>query len=177
MSDVARFLPLSHRADDGSAVAVDRRAQLADIVDLAAVAVAAGASAEPAVAVAEFLRDAGLRPGGQGVAAAALADVSASIRAGGRRTSKEVIAAARAYLRLPPANREPLPAAIAGAVAFAASASLTGARRAAIAGHTVRASDATWSFGRGPDLVATGDEIVAFLTGISDEPPRPPRVS
>ncbi|QLD10710.1 hypothetical protein [Microbacterium oleivorans] len=177
MSDVARFLPLSQRTADGPADILDRRAQLAGIVDLVATALADTAAPEAEIGVEAFLRDAGLTSAVPDGGTADLGSLSASLRSGGRRTAKQVVAAARAYLRLPVADRPPLPAAIAGAVAFAASSSATSDRRAAIAGHTVRASDAAWSFGRGPDLIATGDEIVAFLTGVSDQPPRRPRFS
>lgn len=62
----------------------------------------------------------------------------------------------------------------AGAIALYASGTASFERRAVIAGHTVRASDAPWEFGNGPVLEGTAGQIAAFLLGVSEQPPRPP---
>ena len=43
-----------------------------------------------------------------------------------------------------------------------------------VAGHTIRATDADWAFGNGPVLEGTSLQIVGFLLGVTDDPPRPP---
>lgn len=163
MSDVARFLPLSHRSPDDVATP-DRRAQIATLLALAAPVLDA-ASGERRRA---FLEEAGLSHDDDRASLGELAD---EIAKGRRRSIRELTAVARAYLGLPD-DRPPLPFDIAGAVALAASTKAPFARRAAIAGHTVRATDAGWTFGRGPEISASADEIVAFLTGVSDTAPR-----
>ena len=47
-------------------------------------------------------------------------------------------------------------------------------RRAVVAGHAIRATDADWEFGRGPVLEGTQLEIVRFLLGLSDVAPHRP---
>lgn len=61
-----------------------------------------------------------------------------------------------------------------GAVALGRAASAPTPIRAVIAGHTLRASDAGWSFGAGPLLEATAVELLLFLGGRSLDAPRPP---
>lgn len=169
MSDVARFLPLSHRSPD-DVTTPDRRAQIAALLALAAPVFDAASSDRRRA----FLDEAGLsRDIGGG---AALGEVADEIAQGRRRSIRELTAVTRAYLGLP-GDRPPLPFDIAGAVALAAGARAPFARRAAIAGHTVRATDAGWTFGRGPEISASADDIVAFLTGVSDTPPRRMRIS
>ncbi|MDD7963651.1 hypothetical protein [Microbacterium thalli] len=174
MSDLGGFLPLSQRTpDDDARVSSDRREQLAAVVRLAAGRLAEAAPDDARA----FARDAGLARDLDDGAEADLHRLAAAIATGQRRTIRDLTAAARAYLALAGAEEAPLPSDISGAVALHASASAPFARRAAISGHTVRASDAGWSFGRGPEITATADAIVAFLTGVSDTPPRrPPRV-
>lgn len=176
MPDIARFLPLSQRSGgDESAVPSDRREQLAAVVELAALHLPADV-ADPSARI-EFVRAAGLTGDAAATDPDDLAAVSAAVRAGRRRGIRELTMAARAYLASPAASRAPLPADVSGGVALYASVSAPHDRRAAIAGHTVRAVDAEWSFGRGPEIIATADAIVAFLTGLSDIPPRRPAVS
>ncbi|SDQ98933.1 hypothetical protein [Microbacterium sp. cf332] len=166
MSDLARFLPLSHRsAGDDAAAPSDRRAQVASVVTLAAAVL----THEPAPATETFLREAGLAGADTSGSLSRLAE---TIATGRRRRIGDLTRVARAYLALPAERRGPLPFAVAGAVALAASTRAPFARRAAIAGHTVRATDAGWTFGRGPEISASADDIVAFLTGLSDTPPR-----
>lgn len=176
MPDISRFLPLSQRSGgDESGVPSDRREQLATVVELAALHLPDDAAASGARA--DFVRAAGLSGDAPASAPADLAAIAASVRVGRRRGIRELTTAARAYLASPAAARAPLPADVSGGVALYASVSASHDRRAAIAGHTVRAVDAEWSFGRGPEITATADAIVAFLTGLSDVPPRRPAVS
>lgn len=164
MSDLARFLPLSHRHAQDATASSDRRSQIAAVLVLAA-AVLQDAPHHRRDA---FVSEAGLSSEDGGGSLTKLADTVAT---GRRRSIRELTDACRAYLKLP-GERAPLPFDVAGAVALASSATAPFDRRAAIGGHTVRASDAGWSFGRGPEISASADEIVAFLTGVSDTPPR-----
>ncbi|SFI22819.1 MULTISPECIES: hypothetical protein [Microbacterium] len=45
-------------------------------------------------------------------------------------------------------------------------------RRAVLAGSTVHATDADWSFGHGPVREGTAREILAFVLALSDDAPR-----
>ena len=163
MPDLSRHLPLSqHRGRDGAEVSADRRSQIARVLEAARPHLA-GEDARAA-----FTRDAGLAgadPLDEGTAA--------RIAAGPPLRTTDLVRVVRAVLVHVAAPLE-LPAPVMGAVALAASASAPFARRAAISGHTVRASDADWSIGRGPELVASSRQIVAFLLGLSDEAPRRP---
>lgn len=62
----------------------------------------------------------------------------------------------------------------AGAVALYAQGAGQFERRAVVAGHTIRATDADWAFGSGPVLEGTALQIAGFLLGVTDDPPRPP---
>ncbi|PZQ90699.1 MAG: hypothetical protein DI534_05745 [Leifsonia xyli] len=66
-----------------------------------------------------------------------------------------------------------VPARAGGAVALARAASAPTAIRAVIAGHSLRATDADWSFGRGPVLEDTAAALLAFLGGRSLRAPHP----
>lgn len=171
MSDLARFLPLSHRSPDAVAAApADRRVQIAAVLTLAAAVL----DAQPDDRRRRFIDEAGLTGDHDG--RASLTDLADAVGRGRRRSVRDLTTVARAYLRLP-GERPPLPFDVAGAVALAASTNAPFARRAAIAGHTVRATDAGWTFGRGPEISASADDIVAFLTGVSDVPPRRSAIS
>lgn len=171
MPDLARFLPLSQRTPgDEAEVTSDRRTPIAAVVALAADALAAASAEE----VALFVERAELTPVSSTPSVAGLRDLVRSIPSGPRRRNRDLAAVVRAYLLLPADTRAPLPTDIAGAVALYASTTASHDRRAAIAGHTVRASDGDWSFGRGTEITAPGDAIVAFLLGVSDTPPRRP---
>ena len=183
MSDLGRFLPLSNRPrGDESAVSTDRREQIADIVTAAAHVIGQSDPAHAPTFAVAFLATAGLEkdaaPSGAPLAPttdpAALATVAESVRAGRRRGARHLVRATRAYLVLArDADVAPqLDPAVTGAVALSASTTAPFARRAAIAGHTVQAVDHGWQFGRGPLLTGTGVQIVSFLLGVTDEPPR-----
>jgi len=188
MSDLGRFLPLSNRPrGDESAVSTDRREQIADIVTAAAHVIGQSDPAHAPTFAVAFLATAGLQkdaaPSGAPLAPTTdpaapaegtLATVAESVRAGRRRGARHLVRATRAYLVLArDADVAPqLDPAVTGAVALSASTTAPFARRAAIAGHTVQAVDHGWQFGRGPLLTGTGVQIVSFLLGVTDEPPR-----
>jgi hypothetical protein len=58
-----------------------------------------------------------------------------------------------------------------GAVALDRSLRASHAIRAVINGRTVHAFDADWSFGSGPELSGTAEELVLFLYGRAGVPP------
>lgn len=60
-----------------------------------------------------------------------------------------------------------------GAVALYLAAKAPTPIRAVIGGHTLRAPDADWDFGRGPVLEADAVPMLEFLLGRSDTAPRP----
>ena len=155
--DVVRHLPLSQSADRSADAAVpDRR-------DLVAVLVASIIAAEPNAA--ERARFAAQR-----------VDLD-RLSAPRRVTSQDLVRLVREALAFGDARGRALdidPRTI-GAAALAASASAPADRRAAISGYTVTASDAGWSFGRGPVAAASAIDIVRFLVGLSDVPPKPER--
>ncbi|MCR2799267.1 hypothetical protein QNO21_09045 [Microbacterium sp. zg-Y818] len=187
MSDLGRFLPLSNRPPaDESAVSGDRRGQIADIVTAAAGVIGQCAPERAPSLASAFLATAGLErdaapstpPADTGPgttpALATLATVAERVRGGRRRSGRHLARATRAYLLLArDAKVAPqLSAAVTGAVALSASTTAPFARRAAIAGHTVQAVDHGWQFGRGPLLAGSAVQIVSFLLGVTDEPPR-----
>ena len=56
-------------------------------------------------------------------------------------------------------------------VALYAATRMPFERRAAIAGTTVTATDAGWSFGHGPVREATAQEVLGFVLALTDTPP------
>lgn len=179
MSDFARFLPLSggpRGAETG--VSNDRRGALADIVDRASAIIAADAAGRGPLLPA-FLNHADLRDEFAALAVAStpagLTRLGEAIRTGRRRRARALASGARALLLLArSADTDPgLDATTAGVVALRLAGSAPFDRRAVVKGRTVRATDADWSFGRGPVLEGTATGIAAFLLGVSDDPPRP----
>ncbi|GAA2073384.1 hypothetical protein [Microbacterium hatanonis] len=179
MSDFARFLPLSggpRGAETG--VSNDRRGALADIVDRASAIIAADAAGRGPLLPA-FLDHADLRDEFAALAVAStpagLTRLGEAIRTGRRRRARALASGARALLLLArSADTDPgLDATTAGVVALRLAGSAPFDRRAVVKGRTVRATDADWSFGRGPVLEGTATGIAAFLLGVSDDPPRP----
>jgi len=67
-----------------------------------------------------------------------------------------------------------VPARAGGAVALGRAASAPTEIRAVIAGHSIRATDADWTFGRGPVLEDTAAALLDFLGGRSLRAPHPP---
>ena len=182
MSDFARFLPLSggpRGAETG--VSNDRRGALADIVDRASgiIATDAADAAGRGPLLPAFLDHADLRDEFAALAVAStpagLTRLGETIRTGRRRRARALASGARALLLLArSADTDPgLDATTAGIVALRLAGSAPFDRRAVVKGRTVRATDADWSFGRGPVLEGTATGIAAFLLGVSDDPPRP----
>lgn len=174
MSDLAHELPLFGRAPvDESAVTSDWKGALADVIHQAAT-IAAEAPA-PASATSDFLRGAGLATH---PAAPDLGAVAAAIRAGKPQRVRALSRGVTALLVL--AHSADAAVEIAPRTAGAVSLYRTGAAplpiRAVIAGHTLRATDADWSFGRGPVLQDTSLGLLTFLCGLSNDAPRRPPV-
>ncbi|MCU4672414.1 hypothetical protein ACFQRL_07415 [Microbacterium fluvii] len=173
MSDFARFLPLNGRPHgDEAAVSSDRRAALADVVAEAAHLLERTELPRRAELAAAFTADARLD-----LDPTALSAAADHVRAGRRRSIRSLARATRALLVLGEAvgAAPELSAATTGAVALYGATSGPFDRRAVLKGRTVAATDADWSFGRGPTVSAPALQIVAFVLGVSDTPPTAPR--
>ncbi|MFS0866950.1 hypothetical protein AB3M83_06400 [Microbacterium sp. 179-B 1A2 NHS] len=167
MSDLSRHLPLSARPRvDESGVSGDWRTAVADVV-------ASAAALEPtsAAAAARFLAVAGLD---REFAGLPLAEVATAVRTGSRRRIRVLADALRALLELAGDRAVAIPPVIGGAVALYASTRMPFERRAALSGTAVHATDAEWTFGRGPVREAPAREILDFVLGLSDTPPPAP---
>lgn len=68
-----------------------------------------------------------------------------------------------------------IPPLASGAVALRRAAAAPTPIRAVISGHSLHATDASWTIGHGPALVGTAHELIRFLAGIGSQAPRPPR--
>jgi hypothetical protein len=159
MSDLWRELPLFGRPRvDESAVPDGWEADVAAVREAAAAALAR----RPDPAAAE--------------AFAAATPVAAPRRDGRPRRVKlaELDRAVYAYLELCTRLGVPpeIPSRAGGAVALGRAASAPPEIRAVIAGHALRATDADWSFGRGPVLEDTAAALLEFLAGRSLRAPR-----
>lgn len=181
MADFTRFLPLSQRSSGPeTGVSSDRRAALAELVETATALVREGGDrAAPAEA---FVDGAGLRAEYDAELSSTpsetLTRLAERIRSGRHRRVSALVRAARALLLL---ARElgadvEIDAMTAGAIALHLAGTGPFDRRAIVEGHTVRATDAEWSFGNGPVLEGRASAIAAFLLGTSDDPPHPPVV-
>lgn len=178
MADLAGYLPFSGRPRrDESNVTSDRRTAVAALVDQAAQLTAGRPDA--AVLAGAFLHTSGLTADAptDGTTPVRLAATAAVVRAGRRRSIRVLVRTTEALLRLAgDVGAAPeIPDDVSGAVALSRAGTAPFERRAAISGHTVRATDAGWEFGRGPVLEAPALTIVSFLLGVGDEPPRRPR--
>ncbi|WP_295572570.1 hypothetical protein [uncultured Microbacterium sp.] len=163
MADLSRHLPLSNRPyTDESSVTGDWRRAVADVV-----AAAAHLTGDPDQ-LRGFLVDAKLAAE---FPAASPADVAAAIRSGRRRRIAELADATRALLRLAGDREVGLDPTTSGAVALYGATRAPFDRRAVLTGSTVHATDADWSFGRGPLREATARQILAFVLELGDEPP------
>ncbi|MFC5790064.1 hypothetical protein EDM22_18780 [Agromyces tardus] len=67
----------------------------------------------------------------------------------------------------------PVPPVASGAVALRRAAAAPVEIRAVISGHSLHATDAGWTIGRGSPLVGTAAELVRFLAGYGTTAPRP----
>lgn len=162
MSDVSRHLPLSNRERvDEADVTGDWRAEFADVVALAASLAITDAERSA------FLADARLaaEPG------ASLTAVAEGIRAGGRRRIRSLVDATRALLAAADGAPVDLSPRISGAVALYAVTRMPFARRAAVAGTALVATDAGWSLGRGPARSAPALDILRFVLALDDQLP------
>ena len=169
MRDFMRFLPLSQRTPtDESMVSSDWRTALAAVLDAVFLMIPHDS---PRSVSQGFLESAGLAeesPDGNLPAAAT------RVRTGRRRPIRALSRAVTAQLRLArdlgvTPSIDPLTL---GAVALHRTGAAPLEIRAVIKGHTLRATDADWSFGHGPVLEGTALDIVAFLFGVSDEAPK-----
>lgn len=68
----------------------------------------------------------------------------------------------------------PVPPIASGAVALRRAAAAPVEIRAVIAGHSLHATDAGWTFGHGKPLEGTAAELVRFLAGYGTTAPKPP---
>ncbi|WP_139230936.1 hypothetical protein [Microbacterium sp. cf046] len=164
--------------DDESAVTSDRRLATAAVIDEAARLTAAAGSERADRLAADFVRDARLGTEiGSEFVVADLMDLASAVRTGKRRRTSALVHATRAVIvladRLGEAPR--LADLTLGAVALYMATSAPLERRAVVAGHAIRATDADWEFGRGPVLEGPQLEIVRFLLGLSDLAPGPAR--
>lgn len=176
--DFSRYLPLSRRVEqDESQVSSDRRREVAEVTREAIRLVGALPSGDRDQRARRFLADAGLKSGEHGSHQGAddLDVVVAGLEAGPRRSVSQLARCVRATLVLADdaGARATISPMTLGAVALHASARAPFDRRAVIRGHTVVATDAEWRIGRGPGLFGSAEQIVRFLLGLSDQPPKP----
>jgi len=68
-----------------------------------------------------------------------------------------------------------IPPLASGAVALRRAAAAPTPIRAVISGHSLHATDASWTIGHGSVLVGTAHELIRFLAGIGSQAPRRPR--
>ncbi|MEO2131801.1 MAG: hypothetical protein DSY74_02220 [Actinobacteria bacterium] len=169
MADFLRFLPLSARPrqDEGD-VSSDRRREIDALLE--SLSAVTGAKEMWAA----FATDAGLA-GPWRASDGTITGFRAAVltqRRSIRVLSKALAAALRIAADLgTDLEVDPMTA---GAVALYAHGAGPFERRAVVAGHTVRATDAEWAFGNGPVLEGTAVQIAGFLLGVTDDPPRPP---
>lgn len=149
---------------------------IADVVDEAERLTASLSPARADSLAADFARAAGLiDPREPEFTAAALPGLAEAVRAGRRRRTRGLADAVRAILMLADRVEAELcvPDLVLGTVALYMATAAPLERRVVVAGHALRATDAEWAFGRGPVLEGTQLEIVRFLLGLSEVPPRP----
>ena len=185
MPDLLRFLPLSQGARrDESGVDDDRRHAVADLI-VEAAKIFRAASVDTARSFDDmFLREAGItvEPGVRARRAPDAGDevdlvaVAELVRSGRRQPVVVLTRTLRALLLLSDriGATPRVDSLTSGSVALYVATTTTFDRRAAIGGSTVRATDADWEFGHGPVIEGPSLDIVRFLVGLSDIPPRRP---
>ncbi len=195
MADFMRDLPLSWRPrDDEHTVTSDWREALADVLDAAAAALDAARTAAIGEAMphgarltaseldrlAEPLITAASPRHGLFEAPASaprptdLRELARATRSGRKVPVRTLSRSVAAYLALARAlGATPvLSHRTSGAVALYFAATAHTPIRAVISGHALHATDAGWTFGRGPTLEAEAVPMVEFLAGQSLVPPR-----
>ncbi|WP_458042235.1 MULTISPECIES: hypothetical protein [Bacteria] len=176
MSDMFHELPLSNRhRQDESGVTGDWRSAEADVVRAADVLLSRRGERDREPLARAFLSVSRLGAAG-GDDLAAVAD---AIAAGGKRRIRDLSRTVTAALTLSRDTGLPITLAprTSGAVALYLATSGSFDIRAVVRGHTLRSTDDGWEFGKGPAMEDTSTRLVAFLCGVSQEPPRlaPPR--
>jgi hypothetical protein len=195
MADFMRDLPLSWRPrDDEHTVTSDWREALADVLDAAAAALDAARTARAGAAMTdaagpatseldrlvEPLIAAATPRHGLFEAPAApprptdLRDLARATRSGRKVSVRTLSRGVAAYLSLArELGATPVLAhRTSGAVALYLAATAHTPIRAVISGHALHATDAGWTFGRGPTLEAEAVPMVEFLAGQSLVAPR-----
>ena len=180
MADISRYLPLSNRPrSDESSVSSDRRDAIGDVIEEAARLIGGVAPARAAALIDAFFDRARLQvtpPAAGGEARARLGAASAAVRSGRPCSIRQLCDAVRALLLLSgDLARTPLiDPRTTGAIALFGATSGPFERRVVLAGHTLRATDGAWEFGRGAVLEGAAIDIAAFVLGVSEIPPQPP---
>tara|TARA_R110002020_G_scaffold187087_3_gene385189 strand:+ start:99 stop:632 length:534 start_codon:yes stop_codon:yes gene_type:complete len=176
MSDMFHDLPLSNRQrQDESTVTGDWRSAEADVVRAAHVLLSTRSDRDREPLARSFLNISRLGAvGGDDLAA-----VADAIAAGGKRRIRDLSRTVTAALALSRDTGMPIALAprTSGAVALYLATSGSFDVRAVVRGHTLRSTDDGWEFGKGPAMEDTSTRLIAFLCGVSQEPPRlaPPR--
>lgn len=171
MSDMFHELPLSNRQrQDESAVTGDWRSAEADVVRAAHALLSSRGERESELLGRAFLHTSRLNARGSD----GLPAVADAIAAGPKRRIRDLSRTVTAALVL---SRDlDLPIALAprttGAVALYLATSGSFDIRAVVRGRTLRSTDDGWEFGKGPVMEDTSIRLVAFLSGVSPEPPR-----
>lgn len=169
--DLSRYLPLSNspRTNDPT----DARSWAA-VVATQASTLAAGHPDERDL-VAAFSDACRLPLPARLATAADLQQAAEAMPTGPAVRTADLVASVRALFALEEATGAiaVLPDLLWGRIALHGSAHANFARRSVLAGHTVAASDAEWSFGRGPTITAPQRDIVRFVLGVSEIAPRP----
>lgn len=179
MADLSRYLPLSNRPrSDESSVTSDRRDAIGDVIDEAARLIDGVAPARSVELVDRFFDRARLKvtpPPAAGDARARLGAASAAVRSGKPCSIRHLGDAVRALLLLGvEVDRTPtLDPMTTGAIALFGATSGPFERRVVLAGHTLRARQGEWEFGRGPVLEGEANDIAAFVLGVTEIPPQP----
>ena len=187
MADLMHELPFSWRERrDESAVSSDWRGALAEVLNATAELIDRHVDRHP---------DAGSRPDewsgpflssarittppdagtGTGTGTAAIRASALALATGRRVSIKQLDRAVYAYLDVCvklDATPE-LDPTTSGAVALARAVAAPTPIRAVIAGHSLHATDAGWTFGHGPELQATAVDLLTFLAGRSLQAPSP----
>jgi len=178
VSDLSKHLPLSNQPrGDETGVTSDRRSVIGDLLGEASRLVANAPASQQGALVTTFLDDARLTreaPADRDPLPR-LAESAAAVRGGKKRGIRPLVHVSRALFRLagslglcPVIDPQ-----VCGAIVLWGATSGPFDRRAVLSGHSIRATDSDWQFGRGPVLEGTALAIAAFVLGASDTPPQP----